>query len=409
MFLSWKIAWRYFRGKRSANVVPILSRISMIALAVGSGALIILFSIFNGFEGLIKELYRAFYPPLKITAVQGKFFSLAPETLSAVKRLEGIRFVTAVLEDNVLVQVGDEQQVATLKGIDAHFLDVNNIRPFIYTGADSVSSLPMPMALLGVQIAGHLGVDINNPFARITAFYPNAALEKASVNPQDAFRSVQLWPSGLFKIQDEFDGKYILAPLADVQQLFGQKGNYSSLEISVAQGANVRSIKNKIAGLLGSRFSIATRYEQNKTLYMVMNAEKWAVYGILVLVLLIASFNVVGALSLLVLEKQKDIAILKTMGANSLMIRLVFLFEGVIWAMFGGGIGLLSGWLICLGQQKYHWVKLQGSFIIDAYPVQMQAGDFAVVAITVCLIGMMAAWFPARKAGRLHEVSLRSD
>ncbi|MBS1783277.1 MAG: ABC transporter permease [Bacteroidetes bacterium] len=409
MFLSWKIAWRYFRGKRSANVVPILSRISMIALAVGSGALIILFSIFNGFEGLIKELYRAFYPPLKITAVQGKFFSLAPETLASIKELDGIRFVTSVLEDNVLVQVGDEQQVATLKGIDPHFLNVNNIRSFIEEGADSVTSSPMPTALLGVQIAGHLGVDINNPFARITAFYPNAALEKASVNPQDAFRSVQLWPAGLFRIQDEFDGKYILAPLADVQQLFGQKGNYSSLEISVVQGANIEKIKNRIAGLLGSRFSVATRYEQNKTLYLVMNAEKWAVYGILVLVLLIASFNVVGALSLLVLEKQKDIAILKTMGAGSLIIRLIFLLEGVIWAMFGGGIGLLSGWLICLGQQKYHWVKLQGSFIIDAYPVHIQAGDFAVVAITVCLIGMMAAWFPARKAGRLHEVSLRSD
>jgi lipoprotein-releasing system permease protein len=364
-------------------VVPILSRISMVAIAVGSCAMIVLFSIFNGFEHLIKDLYKAFYPELKITVARGKFFDLDSGKLVQLRNINGIVAMTKVLEDNVLLNANDEQQVATIKGIDADFLRVNDIKPYIYEGAASVKEGPVPTAIIGLQMANQLGVQINNVFSRLSIYYPNAEIENIALNPQSAFRSMQLKPQGIFRIQDEFDGKYILAPLHKVQELFNQPGRYSSLEIKLKSDQDADRIKSQIQEVLGKGYIVATRFEQNRTLYMVMSTEKWVVYGILLLVLLIASFNMIGALTMLVLEKQRDITILQAMGAENRVVRSIFVTEGVLWAVIGGSIGILAGALFCVGQQRFHWIKLQGAFIIDAYPVNMKWTDFVLVLITV--------------------------
>jgi lipoprotein-releasing system permease protein len=407
MFLTWQLAWRYLRGKRGANIVPILSRISMVAIAVGSCAMIVLFSIFNGFEHLIKDLYKAFYPEIKISAARGKFFSVDEQQFAALKRINGITAVTRVIEDNVLLNANDEQQVATLKGIEGNYQQVNNLRQYMYDGTDSVTENPIPTALIGLQTANHLGVDIRNVFSRLSIYYPNAEAENLSLSPQSAFQNLQLQPEGIFRIQDEFDSKYILAPIHRVQELFLQPGKYSSIEIATL-GSKQEEVQQSIRKLLGSGYRVESRYQQNKTLYMVMQTEKWAVYGILVLVLLIASFNMVGALTLLVLEKQKDIAILKAMGAENATIRALFVSEGVLWAVIGGGIGIILGGLFCLGQEHFQWIKLQGAFIIDAYPVEMQWTDFLVVMATVLLVGLLASWYPAVRATRAQDPSLKS-
>jgi len=406
MFLSWQLAWRYLRGKR-ANVVPILSRISMVAISVGSCAMIVLFSIFNGFEHLIKDLYKAFYPELKITVDKGKFFDLEDSKLTALKSINGITAITKVLEDNVLLNANDEQQVAVVKGIDASFLRVNNIKPYISEGAATVVDGPVPTAIIGLQMANQLGVQVNNVFSRLSIYYPNADIENIALNPQSAFRSMQLKPQGIFRIQDEFDGKYILAPIHKVQELFNQPGRYSSLEIKVNSGADPEHIKSQIQKLLGKQYVVATRFEQNRTLYMVMSTEKWAVYGILLLVLLIASFNMIGALTMLVLEKQKDITILKAMGAENSVVRNVFIAEGLLWAVIGGGIGILAGAAFCLGQQRFHWIKLHGAFIIDAYPVMMKWTDFVLVLATVTFVGLLAAAYPAIRSVRVNDPTLK--
>jgi len=407
MFLIRHLAWRYLRGKRGANIVPILSRISMVAIAVGSCAMIVLFSIFNGFESLIKDLYKAFYPEIKITAAKGKFFAVDEPRFAALKSIDGITAVTRVIEDNVLLNANDEQQVATLKGIEPNYRSVNDLRPYMYDGVDSVTENPIPTALIGLQTANHLGIDIRNVFSRLSIYYPNTEAENLSLNPQSAFQNLQLQPEGIFRIQDEFDSRYILAPIHRVQELFLQPGKYSSIEIALS-GANPEAVKQKISQLLGNAYRVETRYEQNKTLYMVMQSEKWAVYGILVLVLLIASFNMVGALTLLVLEKQKDIAILKAMGAANGTIHALFITEGVLWAVIGGGGGIVAGGLFCLGQQHFHWIKLQGAFIIDAYPVAMQWTDFMVVLLTVVVVGLLASWYPSVRATRAQDPSLKS-
>jgi len=409
MTLVWQLAWRYLRGKRSANAVPVLSRISMVAIAVGSCAMIVLFSVFNGFEDLIKDLYKAFYPEIRISPAKGKFFALNEQKLTAVRTLNGVTALTTVIEDNVLINSNDEQYVATLKGIDRHYMEVNNVKPFIIEGRDSVTAGAVPTAIAGLRIVNQLGMDVNNVFSRLHIYYPNTEVENLAANPMSAFQNLQLKPDGVFRVQDEFDSRFILAPIALVQGLFLQPGQYSSVELSLAQGADADMIKEQLQQLLGKEYEVNTRYEQNRTLYMVMKTEKWAVYVILVLVLLIASFNMIGALTLLVLEKQKDIAILRAMGAQARSIRGLFLTEGVLWAVTGGSLGLLIGGLLCLGQQQFHWIRLEGAFIIEAYPVTMQFTDFLVIFATVVVVGLLAAWYPAIRSTRVQDPSLKAS
>jgi lipoprotein-releasing system permease protein len=408
MTLIWQLAWRYLRGKRAGNAVPILSRISMAAIAVGSGAMIILFSVFNGFENLVKDLYKAFYPEIKVTAAKGKFFSLDEDKLIKIGRIDGVDRISRVIEDQVLLNNEQEQHVATLKGIDRNYLSVNKIRPYIYDGRDSVIESPVPTAILGLHIANQLGMDVNNVFTRLSVFYPNTQLSGPSLDPSTAFQNLRLKPDGVFRVQDEFDSKYILAPISLVQDLFLQQGKYSSIEISLRKGFSDERLKAEIEELLGKEFKVFSRYEQNRTLYLVMKTEKWAVYGILLLVLLIASFNMIGGLSLLVLEKQKDIAILRAMGAGNRVIKTIFITEGILWAVVGGGIGLLLGAALCFGQQYFNWIKLNGAFIIDAYPVKMQPQDFIIVIMTVMLVGLLAAWYPSMRAVKVQDPSLKA-
>lgn len=406
--LNWQLALRYLTGKRRANAVPILSRISMIAIAVASCAMIVLFSVFNGFEYLVRDLYKAFYPEIKITIAKGKFFPFSDTDLQTIKNVNGVTGATRVIEDNVLLNSNNEQRVATLKGIDQQFFNVNKVAPYIDEGVDSVRT-DAPTAIVGRQLMNQLGLELNDAFNTIMVYYPNASGINYALNPESAFQSLQLKPEGTFKIQDEFDSKYILASLPYVQQLLQADGKYSSIELSLARNTDAPAIKKQIEQLLGSKYKVETRFEQNKTLYMVMHSEKWAVYAILLLVLLIASFNMVGALSLLVMEKQKDMAILKAMGAESHTIRSIFISEGILWSLIGGLSGLTIGMLICLGQQHFQWIKLGGAFIIDAYPVHFLWGDFMLTIITVVAVGLIASWYPAARASRTEIPSLKTD
>ncbi|MFI5195944.1 MAG: ABC transporter permease [Chitinophagales bacterium] len=405
--LIWQLAFRYLRGKRSANAVPILSRISMVAIAVSSAAMIMVFSVFNGLESVVKDMYKAFYPDIRITVARGKFFQLDTAKLNTIKHINGVRNMTTVLEDNVFVNNNNQQKVITLKGIDNNYFNVNEVTQYIEAGDDSVSAGQPYTAIVGQSTMKELAADVNNIYSYIELLYVNPAVTNPEANPLSAFQSLKLHPAGVFRIGDEFDGKYILAPLSLVQNLFFAKGRYSSIEISAVPGA-VNDIKKQLEQLLGAACKVETRYEQNKSIYLVMSAEKWAIYAILVLVLLIASFNLVGALSMLVLEKQKDIAILKAMGAQSSAIRKIFLLEGVLWAMTGGIAGILLGAGVSLLQQKYGFVKVGGAFLIDAYPVKLKLSDFALVFVTILLVGLLTAWYPSMRATKVSDPTLKS-
>lgn len=395
------LALRYLRGKGTANAVPVLSRISMVAIAVSSCAMIILFSVFNGFTDLVDNLYKAFYPEIKITVARGKFFSPGPGIRDAIAQSSGIALSTFVLEDNVLVNTEEGETIpVTLKGIDKNYFSVNEVRPYINKGNDTLLDVPVPTAILGQHIASMLGIDVDNVFARMMVYYPNGKAELGNLNPADAFQSLVLKPDGTFFVQEEFDSKYILAPFAQVQELMRQEGKVSSVEIKLKPGFSSEKVKTVLQERLGKEFVVATRYEQNKAVYMVMRSEKWAGYAILLFVLLIASFNMVSALSLLVLEKQKDMGILRTMGFLPSALSRVVLLEGVLWSIVGGCSGLIAGLGLCWAQVQFKLIKIPGAFIIDAYPVAVLWTDVIVVILTVSAVGLLAAIYPARRVAR---------
>lgn len=397
--MVFNIALRYLRGKGTANAVPVLSRISMTAIAVSSCAMIILFSVFNGFESLIDDLYKAFYPDIKITASKGKFFNPYDKCLGYLAKEEAIAAQSLVLEDNVLVNTeeGDYLPV-TIKGVDEQYFRVNDVRPFINKGNDTLMiDHDLSTAIIGQHIAANLGIDVDNVFARIAVFYPNSKIDMGSIAPTDAFQSMLFKPDGTFMVQEEFDGKYILAPLSKVQELLSQSKQVFSIEIKIKSEFSSEKFKARLQQQLGSDYLVATRYEQNKSVYMVMRSEKWAGYAILLFVLLIASFNMVSALSLLVLEKQKDMGILRTMGFLPVNLSKVVLLEGVLWALVGGSIGLAAGLLLCWAQVQFHLIRIDGAFIIDSYPVAVKWMDILIVLITVSTVGLIAAVYPARR------------
>lgn len=402
--LASLLALRYVRGKKSVNAVPVLSRISMFAIMVGSAAMIILFSVFNGFEVVVKDLYKAFYPDLRITPVSGKFFSPDAQLYQRILALPGIAAAAPVIEDNVLLDTEEgEVVIATLKGIDNRYFKVNEVQPYITKGRDSLTPGMLPTAIIGAQIAGRIGLDVNNDFSRMQVHYLNSKSANLTLNPMDAERTLILKPDGIFRVQDEFDDKYMLAPIGLTQDLFQEEGKISAIEMSIDPTADGDQLKSSLKKMLGADFLVETRFQQNHTLYQVLRTEKWATYAILLFVLLIASVNMIGALSLLVLEKGKDMAILSAMGLSNGSIRFLFLLEGMLWSGIGGVLGIIFGGLICWGQQKFGWVELNGAFVIKAYPVSLQASDFVVVLATVIGVGLLAAWYPAMRATRAND------
>ncbi len=378
----------------------------MVAIAVSSGAMIVVFSVFNGLESVVKDMYKDFYPDLRISVARGKFFPMTDERLAVIKQLPGVRNISEVIEDNVFAVNHDQQKVIVLKGIDNNYFNVNDIRQYIVAGDDSVSAGDVHTAIAGSRTMNELGVDINT-LSYIILNYANPTVADPTADPLSAFESLKLHPAGVFKIGDEFDDKYVLAPLSLAQELFHQKGRYSSIEISAEPGA-IKGIQRQLRDMLGKDYRVETRYEQNRTLFMVMGSEKWAVYAILVLVLLIASFNMVGALSMLVLEKQKDIAILKAMGAQHGTIRKIFLLEGVLWSLVGGVAGILLGCGICLVQLQFGIVKMGGSFLVDAFPVEIQVRDILLDIATILAVGVLTSWYPAMRATKAVDPTLKS-
>ena len=418
--LAWRIAIRYLKGKRSGNAVPILSRISMVAIAVGSCAMIILLSVFNGFDYLVRDLYKAFYADIKITPSSGKFFTPDTTLYNILNQTKGIKGYANVIEDNVLLKSDENQCVATVKGVENNYFNINDIRRYITDGSDSITEYdnavpPDSLAtsvqassILGSQLMGELGLAPDNPFSTLMMYYPDAA-EGNSGNLMSGYRSVKLRADGAFHIQDDFDSKYLLTSLKQVQELFNNKGKLSAIELKIENVAESDNIKELLSEKLGKLYKVETRFEQNRTLYMVISTERWAFFAILTLVLFIASLNMIGALALLVMEKQKDMAILKAMGAERNTIRNIFIAEGVLWSLIGGGVGLIIGTLICLGQQYFHFIQLPGAYIVDGFPVHISLTDYPIIIAIVILVGIVAAWYPAQRSVRIETPSLRSN
>jgi lipoprotein-releasing system permease protein len=401
------IARRYFFSKKSQRAINLVSLISMLGVMIGTGALIVVLSVFNGFESLVESLYNSFDPELKITASEGKTFIPDSALTEQIRHQDGISAVSFTLEENALVKYHDKQYIATIKGVDDAFVKVSGVDTMMADGIFKdtggqikfrLTSGDTDFAVVGGGIAYNLQLNMGDPFSQLDIYAPRK--DAGSLNhPEEAFNRKFISPSGVFAIQQEFDSKYIIVPLRFARAMLEDEKNVSSIEISTAPGSDTDELKARIAKLAGQRYDVRSRFEQHALLYRIMKSEKWAVFLILAFILLIATFNIVGSLTMLIIEKQKDIAVLYSMGADAVLIRKIFFAEGLIITFIGAAIGLFTGGIICFLQQHFGLVQLgnSGSFVVDAYPVEMKTIDFFSVFVTVFLIGSVAAWYPAKK------------
>lgn len=404
--LLFQIAFRYLLSKKSTNAINIITAVAMTGMALGSMALILVLSVFNGFEGLVMSLYRSFNPDIMVTVRQGKVFTLPDSIVAMIAALPEVDGVSMVLEENAILKYNDHEYIAAIKGVDANFQNVTGVNAKIVEGRFILEEKGVSYAMLGAGVAGALSVNLDNDFSTIQVYLPRREREALSLDPSQAFIRKNIIPAGVFSIQQEFDSKYIIAPLEFVRELLGYKTQVSAVEIKLRTEADAPMAKKKLGAIVGEGFWVQDRFEQNKFLYRVMRTEKWVVFAILSLILVIAAFNIIGSLSMLVIEKTKDIAILKTLGADSGMIRKIFLLEGLLTSLIGSAIGVTLAVGLCLGQVYFKIIKLEGSgtFVIDSYPVQMQWPDFVLVAATVIIITVATSWIPAQRAAARSAV-----
>jgi lipoprotein-releasing system permease protein len=373
----------------------------MTGMGAGAMFLIVILSVFNGFEGLVKKLYNAFYPDIKITAIEGKTFDADTTLIAQLKKINGVMYVSRSLEENAYIKYNDKENIATIKGVEADFKKITGIDSFILFGKYELENSGRYQAVMGAGIDEVLNTDMEEPITNMQILVPKKG-RKVYVNPEDAFEKSMALPIGVFAIQQEFDSKYIILPYALTEELLNEYGRASSVEIKTDKENSEEKIISDIKKLVGKKYHVKNRLEQNETLYKVVKTERLAVYVILSFILFIISFNIIGSLSMLVMDKQKDITILKAMGATEKTIKNIFVLEGVLGATIGALIGLFIGFVLCFLQQQFGLVKLQGSgsFIIDAYPVEMRMEDFLITFLIVISISFIAALYPAIKAAK---------
>jgi lipoprotein-releasing system permease protein len=390
-------AKRYIFSNKSTKAINIISWISVAAIAVGTAAIFIVLSSYNGIDHFVRQLYTSFYNDVRIEAKQGKFFEQDEQLIQKLKALPGVKTIGLTLEEKILLSNNQLQQVAMLKGVDTNYEALTKFSTFIKYG-DTVLADDKPRLVLGLGIANTLRVT-ENAIAPVSVF-AFTGKGNLTTSPQDAYQQVDMYVSGIFSVQDEFDTKYALCNLTQAQDLLQKQGQISTIEIGLDSTVNAANTISKINALLANTALIAkTRYEQNKTLYYILKSEKWMTYAVLCFMLLIASFNLVASLSMLALEKKRDVSILKSLGAEDKDVLKIFLSTGVGIGLLGALIGLTIGFIICALQQYYGIFEMQGEdLLIQAYPIKIIASDFILVFATVMLISLIAAWAPARKA-----------
>ena len=405
MLLPLKIAKRYFFSRKSGgafNLISILSAISLMGYVVGAAALIIVLSVFNGFEGLFMSMYTNFDSDIQITAAVGKTFRANEIDSSNIISIPGIEQSSFVLEENVLLKYGDRQNLATIKGVDKHFISLTGLDSSMVAGTLVLESGDTNYTIVGQGVGYQLSIDPNDMFVGLHIYVPTRE-EVDLLNPTSAFSRAIILPVGVFSVQEEVDNKYIITPLRFLHSLLNRPEEYSSIEIKIAKQSNSKQLQRQLQERLGNKFKVKNRFEQREAFYKVMKSEKLISYFILFFILLIAAGNTIGSLYILVIEKKKDLKLLSSIGFTGAQARAVFTWQGLILAFIGGCLGLLIGSIICYFQAEYGFIKLNGadSFVFNAYPVELRWGDVCIVFITVLFLGFITSIYPAYKAKQI--------
>ncbi len=392
------IAKRYLLAKKSHNAINIITLVSIIGVAVGTMALVIVLSVFNGFEKVIMSLFNAFNPDIEITQQEGKTFNIEDLPIEDLKNLPGVVSLSEVLEESALLTYRDRQHLITLRGIDNTYKQTTNVDTLLINGDFTLTQGDNDYLVLGQGVAHVLNTNINDYMNPLTIYVPRRG-HTVSMHPAQAFNASSNFASGIYGMQSEYDAEYVFAPIRLVRYLLEYNGRVSAIALSIDPDYNLGRVQRQIDQIAGENYNVKNRLQQQEFLYQILRSEKLAIYLILTFVLIIATFNVIGSLTMLVIEKKKDISVLWSMGARKKLIKRIFLAEGMLISLAGAITGLILGWLVCFLQIHFELITLQGTgtYIIDAYPVHMQWTDFVYIFLTVIFIGFVSVIFPLRR------------
>ncbi|HLP05505.1 MAG TPA: FtsX-like permease family protein, partial [Paludibacter sp.] len=364
---------------------------------IGTMALVCVLSVFNGFETLISDMFSSFDPDLKITVAQGKTFDAHTKEMAGIRKMKSVAYFTEVVEDNALLRFKDKQMPAVIKGVGSSFAKSTRIDSIMYDGKFELYDGAFERSVPGVGVATILG--LNAHF--IDPLYIYAPKRTSRINllrPENSFNQQATFVSGIFSVsQLQYDDHYVLVSIGLARELFGYgKSKVTAVELKLRGNADHDRVQAQIRGLLGEKFQVKNRYEQQESFFKIMKIEKWITYLILCFILLIASFNIIGSLSMLIIDKKADIQTLRNLGADSRLVKRIFLFEGWLIAVVGAVAGIVLGTLLCLLQEYFGFLKLGSGYVVDAYPVSTNPVDILLVFITVLIMGFVTSYYPVR-------------
>ena len=397
-WLPFRIARRYLFTKKSTNAINVITGISMFGIAVGTAALVLVLSVFNGFEDLLAGMFNKFNPEIKVTPASGKTFETDSVLLSKVRAMPGVAYVSETLEEISFFDYKENQDFGTLKGVDEHFHQVVGIDSAMLEGAFQLQENDRSLAVLGTGIRNKLDIGIENILGGINVYAP----KRRQGGPLDQpFRRRSLYPAGVFAIQQDYDFQYVITNIDFIRDLLEVGDVVSAWEIKSKPGFDLRKVGREVQNLLGDQYVVKDRFQQEEAFLKLMQMEKWLGFAVVSLMIVLVAFNVVGVLWMIVLEKQEDIAILKSMGMNERMVRSIVLNQGGLIT----GIGMVSGFflaiLLYVLQKNFNLVPIGAGFVIDSYPLAIRGFDFIIVSIVVLAIGLLASFPPARRAERI--------
>ncbi|MCB9244910.1 MAG: FtsX-like permease family protein [Flavobacteriales bacterium] len=401
MNVSGFIARRYFLTRKKTNAINIISMISMVVFLTGAAVMIIILSLLNGLEDLVKSSDASFDPDLKISIRKGKVFD-PEQSLKMLREVEGISGISLILEENVVVRYAESQEIARIKGVDSSYFSINQLDTLLVSGSTRLTNSGLERGILGVDLANRLNVHVENLAMPLEIMVPRRGVAYNSLDPSQSLSTGYLRPGGVLLINQESDRGFLIAPLAFVRKLLEYKKEVSSIEVGLKQGRGTAGVKQNIRERLGDDFNVLDRYEQNETAYRVFRSEKWMTFALLSLILIVAAFNAVGALTMLVLEKRRDLGVLDSMGLEPNAIRWIFRKEGMLISAAGGFVGVLFGLLFCFLQAEYGLIKLEGA-MVEAFPVDVRWADVLIVYGILCAMGWLASLYPASLAVKLSK------
>ncbi len=394
MKLALFIAWRYLFAKKSRQVINVISWISAAGIALGTMALVIVLSVYNGFDNLVLAMYRNFDSDLLIRPVAGKVFTPSPQ-FAAFAGDARIAAVCPVIEEDVFLQYRGQQAVATVKGVDSTFVAITPLQHQIQHGKFDVYFGELEEVVMGRGLANQLGVNVAfvDP---LWIYYPEKGGAFSPLNPMGSIKREKLYPAGIFAVEQQYDSRYLFIPIATARRLFSYTDQLSYVELKLQDGVKVKPLQKQLMQQLGPDFEVLNRRQQNRTLYKMMTTEKAVIFVLLAFIVLIISCNVLGSLGMLILEKKQDVEILRSMGASAKLIKRIFLLEGWLISVLGLVAGLLLGLMVCKAQIYFGIIKLPGSFAVRFYPVDVHLTDVLLIVASVLGLGFLAAYAPVR-------------